>query len=56
MCGKRLTFLKNSPYEQVEYNLMITFEVARLSTCMFKKCPEKNIFTIIFVIIELEGF
>ena len=32
----------------------ITFEVTRSNTCVLKKCPEKNIFSIIFVIIELE--
>ena len=28
----------------------ITFEVARLRTCVFKKCLEKTIFAIIFVV------
>ena len=41
MFEKRLHFC-----EHVKYN----FKVARLSTCVFKKCSEKNIFTIIFVI------
>ena len=34
----------------------VTFEVPRLSTLMFKKSLEKNIFTIIFVVKSLKGF
>ena len=34
----------------------IKFEVDKLSTIMFKKSPEKNIFTIIFVAKSLKGF
>ena len=34
----------------------ITFEVPRLSTFVFKKSSEKNIFTIIFVGKSLKGF
>ena len=34
----------------------ITFEVPRLSTFVFKKSSEENIFTIIFVVKSLKGF
>ena len=34
----------------------ITFETPRLSTFVFKKSSEKNIFTIIFVVKSLKGF
>ena len=33
----------------------ITFEVPWLSTFVFKKCSERNIFTIIFVVRSLKG-
>ena len=34
----------------------ITFRVSRLSTFVFKKSSEKNVFTIIFVVKSLTGF
>ena len=34
----------------------ITFQVLRFSSFVFKKCSEKNIFTIIFVVKSLKGF
>ena len=34
----------------------VTFQVPRLSTSVFKKSSDKNIFTIIFVAKSLQGF
>ena len=44
MCGERFTFMYTSPYKHVQYNVPV------------KKCSEKIIFTIIFVVRSLKGF
>ena len=54
MCGKRSHLRRPTPVLMNMCN--ITFQFIRLSTCVFNKCSEKNIFTIILVVKSLKGF